>query len=231
MRKLNKLINLRNLKIEYMNIKSQYPLTVIMSILFPASLFVGCSSEDPVEPDLRDIKFTATLPYETRVTNNQWDLNDAIGVSVFNNTQAIIACYHDNVKLVANKAGIETDFISQNSQKIAMPSYDANFKLIAYYPYSQSNEFLGKYQDIYDQTTSNVDYLLANEIVDATATVCNLNFRHILARLELEFTAGSGVTLDEVKNGIYTITNTLPRDYKIRTNIVLNVLGKNKNRK
>lgn len=169
-------------------------------VIFAAlSLFAaGCSTErvaDVKSP--RSISFSAKIADRTlsRVVDNQWETNDAIGVFMFAASdgpelapESAKTPLDSNVKHIHAGSG---NFRTETPEEaLFYPANGSAVDFVAYYPFT--NELDGnKYPiDLSNQNQlSKVDLLYSNNARAKANGVPALQFRHVLCRLNLTVTA------------------------------------------
>lgn len=171
------------------------------------AILAGCSSDTPddiisVEPgEPQELKISASLPDQTRVTGTSWAQNDEIGIFVNHGSYDIWSSTWDysNLRFKAKSSGAATDFVTFDPNAKVKLAYGEKYQIRAYYPYTSANNTWNLRTDFKDQRTGNFDILVAEELVTDPRNVCNLTFEHLFSRLIFVFKPGKDVTLDQIK--------------------------------
>lgn len=129
--------------------------------------------ENPVAPS-----FIANIDgMKTRMSDNQWDKNDEIGIYMLKDSKKII---HKNVRFVSDGTK------SFGGPVLKYPSDGSSVDFLAYYPYT-SNIDSGIYKiNLSDQSVpSKIDFLYSNNASKKNNKdrVIDLNFKHKLCML------------------------------------------------
>ncbi|ERJ57203.1 fimbrillin family protein [Sphingobacterium paucimobilis] len=154
------------------------------------------------------VSFTSSIGngISTRVSGNNWDANDAIGVFMKQGA-GLASPLATNKKYTTSGNG---NFTGQGAEIINYPETGA-VDFIAYYPYSATLSGTNLPIDVTTQTNpAAIDVLYANNATGLTkaSPTANLSFSHKLAKIELTVKGGTGVPnvngLQVVYNGINT---------------------------
>lgn len=145
--------------------------------------------------------FTATIhPMETRASNSSWAAEDAIGVSASGPTGKYV-----NVQYKADAAGkfsVVNPVEGEDNTFYFDDESVVNFS--AYYPYTGANGTLPGTGGVIshsikadDQTVegqAGIDYLFGTGSGSSASPQVDLNFKHSMCRIILNFKAGEGVS-------------------------------------
>lgn len=159
----------------------------ILKIALIAPFLVACGESDEFDGNAGGIAtFSGTIDgVSTRVDNDAWDEDDAIGVSV---VTAGSATTGSNVKYITAKgdgtfaaASTEITYGDKNSVEFA-----------AYYPYDKNLPEDG----IIKFTSASIrDYMFAKGSGKSTKPNVKFQFSHVMSQVVLNLTAGTGVDL------------------------------------
>lgn len=157
------------------------------------------------------VSFTSTIANQvvTKATGNKWENNDAIGV--FMKTGSGLTNPLASNKHYVTAAGNGNFLAATPSEEIYYPADDAKVDFIAYYPFQSTVTNNNIAINIVDQSQQNkIDLMYANNVTGINKSNPNaqLNFNHALSKVELNVTAGSGVSslsgLNVTFNGFQT---------------------------
>lgn len=162
----------------------------------------ACSEENQTMPgsetDQALVSFTASIEGETRATDTDWEIGDAIGVFM---TKAGTALSNESIVDEANNRMYTTSssdgkFLPTTGQSIFYPTDGSKVDFTAYYPYK---EILDNFQypvDVTDQSKpAELDLMYANNVREVGKGNTNrLIFDRQLASIKLNITMGKGIT-------------------------------------
>ncbi len=153
----------------------------ILFIAAAIATLVGCTKDADVA-SLGDNALTISSNITTRVTNEQWEKGDAIGVYMF------VSTFGDkgaNVEFTTDGSGIFT-----SDDPLYLPS-SSEAKVFAYYPYLEHEEM-----NIFAYPIKSVDQvdLLSAIKSNVTTSSVELTFYHQLSKVSLTIKAGEGLT-------------------------------------
>ena len=183
---------------KYSSSKGFKPLVITMAAA-TILLFAACSQDEdlPQEGGRTPVRFAAATASAvlTRTSvdaggETQWELNDPVGIFMTGDAAG------SGKYTVADAA---TGALSPDGATNTLyypPSGNVNF--IAYYPW-KSGQTLGDYAvNVADQTNpAAIDLLYSNNATgyNKSSSAVNLEFKHVLAKLSLTVTAGTGTDL------------------------------------
>lgn len=187
-----------------MRTKSSLALAVFLLI---ATFFTSCDKEcKEVKRASNEVTFATNINASSlRVTGNNWDNNDAIGVYMMENGQPISTAFApNNAKYVASTGGSNTTSFTPATEqdKLFWAEGATSADFIAYYPYSATQSGNELSMNTQDQSHfSAIDYLIAVRSSQAkSATSTNvLSFKHVLPLLVFEFKDKSNAPIEETK--------------------------------
>ncbi len=178
-------------------------LTLFLGLMILAS----CSSEiDQGDNPLLlpgQVRFTSTIGSgaESRVTGNNWDQGDAIGVYALNAGSEIPGGIYGkaNAKFTtANEGAVGTFTAATAADQIVYPIEGAKLDFVAYYPYGAEVTDHQLPVDVSDQTNSAaIDYLYADNVKGKNKDdiEANLVFKHRLSQLIINISESEGLSL------------------------------------
>jgi len=141
----------------------------------------------------------------TRVADNVWDAQDAIGVYVFEESSETIVEGSGNIEFITNTGGVNGTFTAKD-EPIYFPDNGDKVRFMSYYPYkSQITSFTYKV-DVSNQTSQSViDLLYSFDRENAyDKTVLNrtipLGFDHKLTKIVINVKIGDGLENSDLKN-------------------------------
>ena len=199
-----------------------------------AALMMAACSNNENEPQVNDgriaVSFAGGITL-TRATTDAWEANDGIGIYMLEHGTKTVADGAANREYVTN-AGDGKFTPAEVEQTIYFPlNADEKVDFIAYYPQTDLTGDIYKV-DVSDQKTpAHIDLLRSDNATgkDKNATTVDLKFFHRLSRVEVELTAGEGVsdtelagmsiTLDKqpVKADFNVLQNTLTAGQDLAT--------------
>lgn len=178
-------------------------------IIFVSSFVLySCSTDEDISPGVipesKEVRFFSSINETprvgTRMMNSAWDSGDNIGIYMKENGKELsnttILSEADNIEYITRRGdGVFT--AADETQTIFFPEDGNKVDFIAYYPY-QANVSNFKYPiDVSDQSSqSAIDLLYSNNSVGLSteSQQANLNFNHMLSKINFNFTEGEGVT-------------------------------------
>ena len=191
-----------------------------------AALMMAACSNDENETQVNDGRVAASFAGGitlTRATTDTWEANDGIGIYMLEHGTKTVADGAANREYVTT-AGDGKFTPAAVEQTIYFPlNADEKVDFIAYYPQTDLTDNIYKV-DVSDQKNpAHIDLLRSDNATgkDKNATTVDLKFFHRLSRVEVELTAGEGVsdaelagmsiTLDKqpVKADFNVLQNTL----------------------
>ena len=180
---------------------------LICAIVF---LFNACD-KSIVEPTLitnESVTFNGTIS-NTRVTNNEWDVGDAIGIFAINSGGTIKDDLYDNKDNIKFVTSDGSGSFSAASKKIYFP-VEGSLDFIAYYPFQDNIENNKIDIDVSDQNDlSKIDFLYSNNATEISNedSETNLRFKHMLSMVTLNIQAGVEIkSLEGIKAEIKNVT-------------------------
>ena len=186
--------------------KKILPLALLIVAVIVA---ISCTKNNDLELLFgKRVKFetniTATDP-ATRVADNVWDAQDAIGVYVFEESSETIVEGSGNIGFITNTGGVNGTFTAKD-EPIYFPDNGDKVRFMSYYPYkSQITSFTYKV-DVSNQTSqSAIDLLYSFDRENAyDKTVLNrtipLSFDHKLTKIVINVKIGDDLENSDLKN-------------------------------
>jgi len=171
-------------------------------LLLGAVAFGSCNSEDePLTNPLsgeNQVKFQASIgaSVTTRAAGTTWNAGDAIGVYALNAGQKLPDGVYDSKSNIKYTTPTEAEqgVFTAATEGITFPE-TGNLDFIAYYPYRESLANNVYAIDVADQSKpAAIDLLFSNNAVNQSEPAVALQFKHQLAMLVLNVSAGDGVT-------------------------------------
>lgn len=171
----------------------------LKTLMYSAGLLAmisACSNNDVVENRSNSdvLSFSSNIQRaSTRVIDNTWEANDAIGVYAFSSTDQALYGGFENVEYTAASAGAKVDFNHASTNTgIVLNGTDA-VDIRAYYPYAQNIENFNYPIDV--TVASNANDLLYSSNVKGEVDNAkpNLLFTHALSKFSLELTIDASV--------------------------------------
>ena len=175
--------------------------SALCSIALMALALAGCQQERGLAPDQTPLdgakvaQFTAG-PVTRVVNGTSWEGTEVIGIS--NVTKAKAAT--TNVAYKATAAGSTTNFADQGT-KLLLPADKSQVTFAAYYPYA-STISEGKASYIISKG-SDQPVLFATQSGTADNPKLPFTFKHKLAQVKIELTAGEGLSLGDLSSVLY----------------------------
>ena len=190
-----------------MKIKNLF--VVALAVVFALA---SCKKEQPVTPPAEDlaIKLNASLYGFTKATDTAFEANDAIGVSIYKNSES----YIHNAKFTYNGSAL-----TSNTEYTWYDEKDVEATITAYYPYAELDATATDYTFTVnaDQSSSAnykaSDFMVATTKSKPTENAVALPFKHALSKVvitinnETEETI-AGVWLEGAKGEISFNTAT-----------------------
>ncbi len=181
----------------------------LIKLLFISTLLVGfmvsCSSDDDHDfgygrnHELSAQFKAAVAKPSTRVADNKWEQEDAIGIYAINAGQALedAAIYKGNAKYTTVSVSATGDFTPASDADVIIFEEDGKkLDFIAYYPYSQTVTDYSLPINAEDQSNlSAIDFLYSNNAkgYNRENKEVPLEFKHQLSQIVLEITAEAGL--------------------------------------
>lgn len=171
--------------------------TLVYFSALVATILSGCSSDDKDLPDTKQaVSFSTTISSNTRAANDAWTTGDKVGVYMIPEGGTLATALASNKKYMASATGELT--YDAEDQAIYFPSDGSKVNFMAYYPYTATISNNQIAVDVTNQTSQEaIDLLYATTTTgfnNASGKV-GLNFTHQLARIVLNITKASNVTL------------------------------------
>ena len=175
--------------------------SALCSIALMALALAGCQQGRGLAPDQtpRDGSVAAefTSGPVTRVVNGtSWEGTEVIGISNVTKAEAATT----NVAYKATAAGSTTNFADQGT-KLLLPADKSQVTFAAYYPYA-STISEGKASYIISKG-SDQPVLFATQSGTADNPKLPFTFKHKLAQVKIELTAGEGLSLGDLSSVLY----------------------------
>ena len=169
-----------------------------------AMTFAACSNEEDILDNKNsettgspvEVAFSAGIT--TRVTGNEWEAEDLIGISA--NDGAGVT--YNNVKYKVAGAGASTDFSPVDAESAICFQNAGTMTFTAYYPYTDVSATEGKIaKNTATMPQTGVDFLWAsvsNKAYSETPTV-NFTFNHRMSQLNFIVISDAGVDITGMK--------------------------------
>ena len=188
-------------------------LKTLFLTLGAVGLLGACSNEDVVENrpiDTNSVSFTSNILFQehplSRVTENNWDANDAIGVYALKAGTALddanIFDGKSNVKHITKDAGKVAHFVAE-SNAIQLKTGD-NIDVIGYYPHVATVTNYTLPINVKDQSNlAKIDLLYSKNLKGVTGNgAAKMEFTHQLSQISFVVEPGNGFpNVDGVKFG------------------------------
>lgn len=185
----------------------------IFMALATIGLLGACSNTEVVETgsaiDENAVSFSSNIMLDSpfsRVTDNKWDKNDAIGVFAIESGQELsdVTLFDGkaNIKHTTQEAGITAKFTAE-SNAIELKQGD-KVDVVAYYPYATAITDYKLPISVKDQSDlSKIDVLYSNDLKAlADNGEARMNFAHQLSQVIFRVEPGNGYpNVDQVKFG------------------------------
>ncbi len=201
---------------------------ILYTALAAVVLLAGCSKEKDEKPAGR-VAAEFTEAAITRVANNKWEADDAIGVYMVAKdavlTDAAVLEDAKNIRHTVDAALLGKFTPANTFEKIYFPTTGSAVDFYAYYPY-QAEMVDGMYQvDVSSQSDFSAIDLLTALVEGKNKTTPNVafEFAHQLSKLSITTSAGDGFTAADLK-GLKVVIKGLPAtaEYHIATGVVSN---------
>lgn len=188
--------------------------TVFRSAAFCAAVFLlaGCGNDnESATADGNDsrvpLEVTGGISAQTRAADAAWAASDAIGIYMLKSGTTDIAESTANRRYTT--AAGDGRFSADAGASIYYPIDGSKVDFLAYYPHSASGVADGKYAlDLSDQSHLPAIDLMSASVSgkDKSAPGVAFNFHHLLTKLELVNTPGTGITASELEGMTVEIT-------------------------
>ncbi|MBD8980455.1 MAG: hypothetical protein EGR83_00120, partial [Bacteroides cellulosilyticus] len=181
--------------------------TVFRSAAFCAAVFLlaGCGNDN--ESATADgngsrvpLEVTGGISAQTRAADAAWAASDAIGIYMLKSGTTDIAESAANRRYTTAQG--DGRFSADAGASIYYPIDGSKVDFLAYYPHSASGVADGKYAlDLSDQSHLPAIDLMSASVSgkDKSAPGVAFNFHHLLTKLELVNTPGTGITASELE--------------------------------
>lgn len=181
-----------------------------MMLLLGFISIVACSNEDVDSFKMSDVEVNLSSQVLTRLSGNQWETSDAIGVYMYKYGEQLsdASVYEKsaNCKYITDVDGK----LSPNTDldKLYYPLSE-NVNFIAYYPFGNVENYSVSLDVRQQNNPSLIDFLYSNNIENVTATtaVQQLTFSHQLSKVMIDIKAGSGISETELNTITVGIRN------------------------
>ena len=174
-------------------------LKYLLLLFIGLAIFASCSDSDVdgLVGDGSKATFSGFIgEFQTRVTNNAWDEDDAIGIFALKPdqplTEAGIFDGKNNVQYVSDAQGKFTPVAAP----INFPE-NGNLDFIAYYPFKNAlSDFVYNIDISTQANPANIDFLYSNNAKGKNGDnpFVNLGFKHMLSRLVFNVTLEDGLS-------------------------------------
>ena len=137
-----------------------------------------------------------TSKQRSRAIDDSWDINDKIGVFMFNSSNKELM--NTNVSYITPEGN---GTFKATGTPLYYPEDQSDVDFIAYYPY-QSAISTNYMINISDQSVpQNIDLMYANNLIkrNSTSVTGNLQFYHQLSRLSIQFSTSDNTDLRSIK--------------------------------
>ena len=180
---------------------------------FAALTLAACDSDESnwqnsLEKGL-PVEFAANIfnNVETRMTNNQWEKGDALGIYMLQPGTTNILLETQNSKYVAN--GGSDLFLPDNKVETIFFPKEGDVEFVGYYPYAQLGE-----NHIYTVNVENqsepgkIDFLYTEQRAKGNNndTKVTLNMSHKLSKVKVQLVAGDRVSDEMLKSAKVELT-------------------------
>ena len=186
------------------------------SAAFCAAVFLlaGCGNDnESATADGNDsripLEVTGGISAQTRAADAAWAASDAIGIYMLKSGTTDIAESAANRRYTTAQG--DGRFSADAGASIYYPIDGSKVDFLAYYPHSASGVADGKYAlDLSDQSHLPAIDLMSASVSgkDKSAPGVAFNFHHLLTKLELVNTPGTGITASELEGMTVEITYT-----------------------
>ncbi len=162
----------------------------------------SCTPEETV-PQKNQLMLASGIT--SRVVENTWEANDDIGVTMTNSsTNATIGTA--NTQFTTADGG--TMGVFSSTTPMYFPTNVDKVDVRAYYPYSSTLENDVLELDMDDKTDLIIGY---RDDVSSTSDPITLFFEHVLARVNVTISAGSGITASDLAGATLSLSGTYTR--------------------
>ena len=179
-----------------------------------AALMIAACSNNENEPQVDDGRIAVSFAGEItlpRATTDTWEANDGIGIYMLEHGMKTVTDGATNRKYVTT-AGDGKFTPAGTEQTIYFPlNADKKVDFIAYYPQTDLTVHIYKV-DVSDQKVpADIDLLRSDNATgkDKSTNTVDLKFFHRLSRVEVELTAGEGVSDAELAGMGITLSKQL----------------------
>lgn len=173
----------------------------LLAVVGAVLILSSCSSGEEQEPvNHRDkaVIFSALRfgEPELRVTGNEWNAKDAIGVYMIPESMDLTSTLYKNYKYIGAYKGLKTVFQAAAPEGcLKIPEDASSVKFVAYYPYHQE-AVTSLTVDVVDQNFKDIDLLYSKNLSGVTdltpAEDLVLKFEHVLSLLNIRFVSEQG---------------------------------------
>lgn len=137
----------------------------------------------------------------TRVTNNQWDNNDEIGIFMYKHGETLSE--HSIINNTYNRKyrySESNGFTANSTYDIMYYPALINVDFVAYYPFSTIDDYGIKLNTNNQRNQSDLDLLFSGNLTNIAATeeAQKLIFEHQLSKIIFTINTGSGITLNDL---------------------------------
>ena len=189
-----------------------------------AALMIAACSNNENEPQVDDGRIAVSFAGEItlpRATTDTWEANDGIGIYMLEHGMKTVTDGATNRKYVTT-AGDGKFTPAGTEQTIYFPlNADKKVDFIAYYPQTDLTVHIYKV-DVSDQKVpADIDLLRSDNATgkDKSTNTVDLKFFHRLSRVEVELTAGEGVSDAELAGmGITLSKQPVKADFDVLQN-------------
>ena len=189
-----------------------------------AALMIAACSNNENEPQVDDGRIAVSFAGEItlpRATTDTWEANDGIGIYMLEHGMKTVTDGATNRKYVTT-AGDGKFTPAGTEQTIYFPlNADEKVDFIAYYPQTDLTDDIYKV-DVSDQKApADIDLLRSDNATgkDKSTNTVDLKFFHRLSRVEVELTAGEGVSDAELAGmGITLSKQPVAADFNVLQN-------------
>lgn len=171
----------------------------------------ACNGEETSAENGGKVALQVTGGIQTRAADNQWQANDAIGIYMLKAGSTDISESAKNRKYTTSDGG--SAFIASSGQTIYFPVDGSKVEFIAYYPYQTldngtlmvnvSNQGDLSLFDLMTASTKSTD----NAPLDKNHPQVAFDFSHRLTKIELNISAGNGLSSADLKGIKVEITH------------------------
>lgn len=203
-------MNMKNEDMKRKNLATAFRTTAFCTAVL---LLAGCGNDNaPAAPDGGDtrvpLEVTGGISAQTRAADAAWAASDAIGIYMLKSGTTDIAESAANRRYTTAQG--DGRFSADQGASIYYPIDGSKVDFLAYYPHSTSGVADGVCTlDLSDQSHLPAIDLMSARVSgkDKSAPGVAFNFRHLLTKLELVNTPGTGVAASELEGLRVEITN------------------------